>query len=414
MISNSPFDFEVFNAIKDEENRQNNTIDLIASENIVSKEVLEAQGSVLTNKYAEGYPRKRYYQGCQTIDVFEELAINRAKELFNCDFANVQPHSGSQANQAVFLALLNPGNCVMGLSLQSGGHLTHGSGVNLSGAWFKAVAYDVNPTTYLLDYDEIESLAKKYKPRLIIAGASAYPRKIDFKRFREIADSVGAYLLADIAHFAGLIVSDLYPSPFPYAHVVTSTTHKTLRGPRGGLILTNDEDLAKRIDKAIFPGIQGGPLMHTIAAKAVAFKEALAYSFKEYSRNMLDNAHMLSKVFTDNGFDVITGGTDSHIVLLNVGDITGKIAANLLEKAHIVCNKNTVPFDTKSPFVTSGVRLGSPSATTRGLGVKEFEEIGCIICDLLNDYRFNKTGENVEATKEKVISICQKFPTLLI
>jgi glycine hydroxymethyltransferase len=386
-------DPEVASAIAKEFGRQQDEIELIASENIVSRAVLDAAGSVLTNKYAEGYPAKRYYGGCQYVDIVEELAIERAKKLFNCGFANVQPNSGSQANQGVFNALLQPGDTIMGLSLAAGGHLTHGAPVNQSGKWFKAVHYGVHPETHLIDFDEVRKLAHEHKPKLIITGGSAYPRKIDFAQFRAIADEVGAYLLVDMAHFAGLVGAGLYPSPFPHAHVVTSTTHKTLRGPRGGIILTNDEALAKKFNSSIFPGIQGGPLMHVIAGKAVAFGECLQPEFKTYIQNVIDNAKAMGEVLVNAGFALVSGGTDSHLILVDLRpkNLTGNISEKALGRAHITCNKNGVPFDPAKPMVTSGIRLGSPAGTTRGFGVAEFRDVGRMIAEVLEGLA--KNGE---------------------
>lgn len=394
--------------------RQQNQIELIASENIVSRAVLEAQGSVLTNKYAEGYPGKRYYGGCEFVDVAEELAIERAKQLFGCGFANVQPNSGSQANQGVFLALLQPGDTFMGMSLAAGGHLTHGAAPNESGKWFNAVQYGVRKEDARIDYAEVESLAKQHKPKLIIAGGSAYPREIDFARFRQIADSVGAVFMVDMAHFAGLVAAGAYPSPFPHAHVVTTTTHKTLRGPRGGMILTNDETIAKKINSAIFPGLQGGPLMHVIAAKAVAFGEALQPAFKKYGEAVVANARTLSATLVARGVDIVSGGTDSHVVLVDLRPkkLTGKAAEASLENAGLTCNKNAIPFDPEKPFVTSGVRLGTPAGTTRGFGTKEFEEIGNLIGDVFDGLATNpdNNSEVEAAVRAKVQALCDRFP----
>lgn len=393
--------------------RQRNTLELIASENIVSKAVLEAISNVLTNKYAEGYPGKRYYGGCEFADEVEDIAIERAKLLFNCDYANVQPHSGSQANQAVFFALLNPGDTILGMSLNEGGHLTHGAAPNMSGRWFNAVQYGVDHNTGLIDYDKFSSLAKEHKPKLIIVGASAYPREIDFEKAREIADSVGAYLLADVAHYAGLITSGFYPSPIGFADVVTTTTHKTLRGPRGGMILSNNQDMAKKLNSAIFPGIQGGPLMNIIAAKAVAFKEALSPEFKIYSKNVIDNARALGDVIKARGYKLVTDGTDCHLILIDLRDksFTGKDADTSLDRSGITCNKNTVPGETRSPFITSGIRLGSPALTSRGLGIKDFEYVGNLICDVFD--RLSNGTENSDVEEEvrvKVKNLCKKYP----
>ena len=404
----------VLEAVKSEFHRQNDQIELIASENIVSKAVLEAQGTILTNKYAEGYPGKRYYGGCEHVDVVEEICIDRAKKLFDAGFANVQVHSGSQANQAVFLALLNPGDTIMGMSLAAGGHLTHGAPPNESGKWFNAVQYGVKKDDALIDFDEVESLALEHKPKLIIAGGSAYPRIIDFKRFKEIADSVGALLLVDMAHFAGLVATKQYPNPLQYADVVTTTTHKTLRGPRGGLVLTNNQDFAKKINSAVFPGLQGGPLMHVICAKAVAFGEALKPNFVDYIKNVILNAQVLSKVMIERGLEVVSGGTDTHLTLVDLRPkkLTGKDAERSLENAGITCNKNGVPFDPQSPFVTSGIRLGSPAGTSRGFGKNEFELIGNLIGDVLDGLeKNNENNDNVEKeVKIKVKSLCDKFP----
>jgi glycine hydroxymethyltransferase len=411
----SETDPEVFAAIQKEFGRQQHEIELIASENIVSQAVLDAAGSVLTNKYAEGYPGKRYYGGCQFVDVAEELAIERAKKLFNCGFSNVQPNSGSQANQGVFTALAKPGDTILGLSLAAGGHLTHGAPVNQSGKWFHAVHYMVKPDTHLIDMEEVKKLAHEHKPRIIIAGGSAYPRKIDFAAFRAIADEVGATFLVDMAHFAGLVAAGLIPSPFPHAHVVTTTTHKTLRGPRGGMILTNDEEIAKKVNSAIFPGIQGGPLMHVIAAKAVAFGEALRPDYKVYIKNVIDNAKALGEVMVQNGFALVSGGTDTHLILVDLRPkkITGNKAEKSLGRAHITCNKNGIPFDPEKPMVTSGIRLGSPAGTTRGFGVAEFQEIGRLISEVLDG--LSKNGEEgngavEEAVKAKATALCDRFP----
>ncbi len=408
-------DPEMASAIAKEFGRQQHEIELIASENIVSKAVLEAAGSVLTNKYAEGYPGKRYYGGCQFVDIAEELAIERAKKLFNCGFANVQPNSGSQANQGVFQALMKPGDTILGLSLAAGGHLTHGAPVNQSGKWFKAVHYGVDPVTHRINMDEVRKLAHEHKPQLLIAGGSAYPRVIDFAAFREIADEVGAKFLVDMAHFAGLVAAGLYPSPFPHAHVVTTTTHKTLRGPRGGMILTNDEDLAKKFNSAIFPGIQGGPLMHVIAGKAVAFGEALRPEFKIYIKNVMDNAKAMGEVMVQSGYALVSGGTDSHLILVDLRpkNLTGNISEKSLGRAHITCNKNGIPFDPAKPMVTSGIRLGSPAGTTRGFGVAEFQQIGHLICETLDGLAKNGEEGNASveaAVKAKAIALCDRFP----
>ena len=409
-------DSEIYDAIRGELSRQRNEIELIASENIVSRAVLEAQGSVLTNKYAEGYPGKRYYGGCQYVDVVENLAIERAKKLFGAAFANVQPNSGSQMNQAVFFALLKPGDTFMGLDLNSGGHLTHGSPVNMSGKWFNVVSYGVRRDDQRIDMDEVARIAHENKPKLILAGGTAYSRFWDWKRFREIADEVGAYLMVDMAHIAGLVAGGVHPSPVPYAHVVTSTTHKSLRGPRGGMILTNDEAIAKKINSAVFPGIQGGPLMHVIAAKAVAFGEALRPSFKTYAQNVVKNAKTLSARLIKNGLDIVSGGTDNHLMLVDLRpkNATGKRAESALSRAHITCNKNGIPFDPEKPFVTSGVRLGTPAGTTRGFGEKEFDEIGELISEVLDGLKAANSDEGnaaVEAhVREKVQALTERFP----
>ena len=408
-------DSEIYDAIRGELSRQRNEIELIASENIVSRAVLEAQGSVLTNKYAEGYPGKRYYGGCQYVDVVENLAIERAKKLFGAAFANVQPNSGSQMNQAVFFALLKPGDTFMGLDLNSGGHLTHGSPVNMSGKWFNVVSYGVRRDDQRIDMDEVARIARENKPKLILAGGTAYSRFWDWKRFREIADEVGAYLMVDMAHIAGLVAGGVHPSPVPYAHVVTSTTHKSLRGPRGGMILTNDEAIAKKINSAVFPGIQGGPLMHVIAAKAVAFGEALRPSFKTYAQNVVANAKTLSARLIKNGLDIVSGGTDNHLMLVDLRpkNATGKRAESALSRAHITCNKNGIPFDPEKPFVTSGVRLGTPAGTTRGFGEKEFDEIGELISEVLDGLKAANSDEGnaaVEAhVREKVQALTERF-----
>lgn len=409
-------DSEIYDAIRGELSRQRDEIELIASENIVSRAVLEAQGSVLTNKYAEGYPGKRYYGGCQYVDVVENLAIERAKKLFGAAFANVQPNSGSQMNQAVFFALLKPGDTFMGLDLNSGGHLTHGSPVNMSGKWFNVVSYGVRRDDQRIDMDEVARIARENKPKLILAGGTAYSRFWDWKRFREIADEVGAYLMVDMAHIAGLVAGGVHPSPVPYAHVVTSTTHKSLRGPRGGMILTNDEAIAKKINSAVFPGIQGGPLMHVIAAKAVAFGEALRPSFKTYAQNVVKNAKTLSARLIKNGLDIVSGGTDNHLMLVDLRpkNATGKRAESALSRAHITCNKNGIPFDPEKPFVTSGVRLGTPAGTTRGFGEKEFDEIGELISEVLDGLKAANSDEGnaaVEAhVREKVQALTERFP----
>jgi glycine hydroxymethyltransferase len=405
-------DLAIYNAIQSELRREETQVELIASENIASKAVLEAQGSVLTNKYAEGYAGRRYYNGCEYVDVVETLAIERLKQLFDCSFANVQPHSGCQANQSVMFALLKPEDTIMGMSLSSGGHLTHGSRVTLSGKWFVSTPYEVDPETYLIDYDDVMKRAEIHKPKLIIAGCSSYSRFIDFKRFREIADHVGAYLMVDMAHFAGLVAGGVYPSPLPYAHVVTSTTHKTLRGPRGGIVLTNEEELAKKIDSSVFPGIQGGPLMHVIAAKAVCFKEALEPSFKKYASDVVNNAKTMGNVLMERGYDVLTKGTDSHLIAVNtyIKNVTGNKASASLEKANITCNKNAIPFDTLSPAVGSGIRLGSPFCTTRGFNVKDFSDIAHWISDVLDAISSNNEEKIISDTKEKIIALCKKHP----
>ncbi len=408
-------DPQVWSAIEDERHRQQNEIELIASENIVSQAVIDAAGTLLTNKYAEGYPGRRYYGGCQYVDVVEQLAIDRAKRLFNCAFANVQPHSGSQANQSVMLALIKPGDTVLGMSLASGGHLTHGAPPNLSGKWFNAVQYGVREDNHLIDYDEVERLAKEHKPALIIAGGSAYPRVIDFPRFRAIADSVGAYLMVDMAHFAGLVAAGLHPSPLPHAHVVTTTTHKTLRGPRAGMVLSNDEGIGKKINSAVFPGLQGGPLMHIIAAKAVAFKEALAPSFKLYTQSVMDNAKALGETLVKGGVSLVSGGTDTHLMLVDLRPkkLTGKAAEIALGHANITCNKNGVPFDPEKPAITSGIRLGSPAGTTRGFGIAEFQMIGDMITEVLDGLAANGDVGNAEVeanVKQRAIELCGRFP----
>jgi glycine hydroxymethyltransferase len=408
-------DPEVADAINKEFDRQQHEIELIASENIVSKAVLEAAGSVLTNKYAEGYPGRRYYGGCQYVDIAEQLAIDRAKKLFGCEFANVQPHSGSQANQGVFMALAQPGDTILGLSLAAGGHLTHGAKVNQSGKWFKPVSYMVRPDTHLIDVDEVRKLANEHKPRIIIAGGSAYPRQIPFADFRKIADEVGAILMVDMAHFAGLVAGGLHPNPFPHAHVVTTTTHKTLRGPRGGMILTNDPDIAKKVNSAIFPGLQGGPLMHIIAAKAVAFGEALKPEFKIYAKNVIENAKAMGEVLVNSGFALVSGGTDTHLILVDLRPkkLTGNISEKALERAHITCNKNGIPFDPEKPMVTSGIRLGAPAGTTRGFGVAEFQQVGRMIAEVLDGLAQNgaEGNDSVESkVKAESIDLCKRFP----
>jgi glycine hydroxymethyltransferase len=408
-------DPEIAEAVKLELGRQRDDIELIASENIVSRAVLEAQGSVLTNKYAEGLPGKRYYGGCQFVDAAERLAIERATRLFGCRFANVQPHSGASANAEVFMALMQPGDTFMGLNLAAGGHLTHGSPVNLSGRWFKVVPYGVRRDDHLIDMDEVERLAKEHHPKVIVAGGSAYPRIIDFRRFRDIADEVGAYLMVDMAHFAGLVAGGAHPSPLPHAHVVTTTTHKTLRGPRGGAILTNDEELAKKLNAAVFPGMQGGPLMHVIAAKAVAFGEALRPSFRLYARNVVENAKALAETLKATGFDIVSGGTDTHLMLVDLRKkrLTGRVAEAALGRAHITCNKNGIPFDPEKPMVTSGVRLGTPAGTTRGFGIAEFRQVGDMIADVLDPLSRSGLEQDVEAERrvaEQVKRLVSRFP----
>ncbi len=402
-------------AIDKELDRQQNEIELIASENIVSRAVMEAQGSVMTNKYAEGYPGRRYYGGCEFVDIAEQLAIERAKQLFGCDFANVQPHSGSQANQGVFTALLQPGDTILGMNLASGGHLTHGAAPNQSGKWFDAVQYGVRQQDNRIDYDQVQALAGEHRPKLLIAGGSAIPRKIDFARMREIADSVGAYLLVDMAHFAGLVAGGQHPSPFPHAHVATTTTHKTLRGPRGGMILTNDETIAKKVNSAIFPGIQGGPLMHVIAAKAVAFGEALRPEFRDYTAQVVANARALADQLMKGGLDIVTGGTDTHVMLVDLRPkgVRGNATEAALGRANITCNKNGIPFDPEKPMVTSGVRLGTPAGTTRGFGEAEFRRIGDWIVEVVDGLAANgpEGNEAVEsAVKAKVRALCARFP----
>ena len=407
-------DPEVAEAIEHELVRQQDQIEMIASENIVSSAVLQAQGSVLTNKYAEGYSGRRYYGGCEYVDVVETLAIERAKKLFNCEFVNVQPHSGAQANQAVFLALLSPNDTVLGMSLASGGHLTHGSAPNLSGKWFNAVQYGVSRQTGLIDFDEVRDLAKEHMPKMILAGASAYPRQIDFSKFREIADEVGALLMVDMAHISGLVATGLHPSPVPYADIVTSTTHKTLRAGRGGIILTNNVELGKKINSAVFPGLQGGPLMHAIAGKAVGFKEALEPEFKTYIQSVIDNAIRLGEVLKERGLDLVSDGTDTHLVLVDLRPkgLTGNITEVSLEAAGITCNKNGVPFDPEKPMVTSGVRLGTPAGTTRGFGLSEFEQVGHIIGDVLDGLASNKSDNSVaeKQARAQILDLCKRFP----
>ena len=407
-------DPELDAAVRGELTRQQDQIELIASENIVSRAVLEAAGSVLTNKYAEGYPGRRYYGGCGYVDIAEDLARERAKMLFDCDFANVQPHAGAQANVAAYAAMMKPGDTLLGMSLAAGGHLTHGAPPSISGKWFDAVQYGVREDNALIDYDEVARLAQAHQPRVIVAGGSAYPRTIDFARFREIADTVGAYFMVDMAHFAGLVAGGAHPSPFPHAHVVTTTTHKTLRGPRGGLILTNDAELAKKINSAIFPGTQGGPLMHVIAAKAVALGEALRPEFGSYAAAVVTNAKMLAATIAEGGFDIVSGGTDTHLMLVDLRPkgLTGKAAEESLERAGITCNKNGVPFDPEKPTVTSGVRLGSPAATTRGFGAEEFREVGRMICTVLDGLteKRNDNAETESRIRKEVARLCDRFP----
>ena len=408
-------DPELFSTIEKENKRQEQEIELIASENITSLAVMQAQGSVMTNKYAEGYSGKRYYGGCEFVDLAEDLAIKRIKELFNCEFANVQPNSGSQANQAVFMSLMKPGDTFLAMDLASGGHLTHGAKPNLSGKWFNAVHYGVNKKTELIDYAQVEELAKIHKPKVIIAGGSAIPRQIDFKEFRRIADTVGAFLMVDMAHFSGLAAAGCHPNPLEFADVATSTTHKTLRGPRGGIILTNNVDLAKKFNSAVFPGLQGGPLMHVIAAKAVAFGEALRPDFKTYQEDVIKNAKILSSTLEKRGFRIVTGGTDTHVILVDVGskNIKGNDAEKSLGNANITCNKNSIPFDTEKPMVTSGIRLGTPAGTTRGFGKSEFTNIGNWIADVLEQLQINGIANNENAeleVKNKVIKLCENYP----
>ena len=408
-------DPELFSTIEKENKRQEQEIELIASENITSLAVMQAQGSVMTNKYAEGYSGKRYYGGCEFVDLAEDLAIKRIKELFNCEFANVQPNSGSQANQAVFMSLMKPGDTFLAMDLASGGHLTHGAKPNLSGKWFNAVHYGVNKKTELIDYAQVEELAKIHQPKVIIAGGSAIPRQIDFKEFRRIADTVGAFLMVDMAHFSGLAAAGCHPNPLEFADVATSTTHKTLRGPRGGIILTNNVDLAKKFNSAVFPGLQGGPLMHVIAAKAVAFGEALRPDFKTYQEDVIKNAKILSSTLEKRGFRIVTGGTDTHVILVDVGskNIKGNDAEKSLGNANITCNKNSIPFDTEKPMVTSGIRLGTPAGTTRGFGTSEFTNIGNWIADVLEQLQINGIANNKNAeleVKNKVIKLCENYP----
>ena len=408
-------DPDIARVLGNELTRQKDQIELIASENIVSKAVMQVQGSVLTNKYAEGYPGRRYYGGCEHVDVAEELAIERVRKLYDCAYANVQPNSGSQANQAVFQALIKPGDTVLGMSLAAGGHLTHGAAPNQSGKWFNAVQYGVRRDDHRIDFDEVEALAKEHQPKLIIAGGSAYPRIIDFARFREIADSVGAYLLVDMAHISGLVAGGAHPSPLPYAHAVTTTTHKTLRGPRGGLILSNDEALGKKFNSAIFPGIQGGPLMHVIAAKAVAFAEALQPEFKLYIQQVVNNARALADTLQGHGFDIVSGGTENHLVLVDLRPkvLTGDVSENALERANITCNKNGVPFDPEKPMVTSGIRLGTPAGTTRGFGVGEFRHVGDLIAEVLDAVAAadgQPVPEAEAGVRDQVKALCTQFP----
>ena len=405
-------DNEIYSLIQKELKRQQDQIELIASENIVSPAVMAAQGSVLTNKYAEGYPHRRYYHGCEFVDEVETLAIERAKKLFGAAFANVQPHSGSQANTAVYVALLQPNDTIMGMSLDAGGHLTHGAKVSFSGKWLHSVCYGVQKDTGLIDYDEVERLAEEYKPRLIIAGGSAYPRQIDFARFRKIADKVGAYLMVDMAHFAGLVAGGVHPNPLMWADVVTTTTHKTLRGPRGGMILTNREDLAKKINSAVFPGTQGGPLEHVIAAKAVCFKEDLSDSFKAYTAQVVQNAKALGEALKERGLALVSGGTDTHLLLVDLRpkNVTGDVVAELLDRAHITCNKNAIPFDPMPPKVTSGIRLGTPAGTTRGFTEKEFYEIGNLIADVIEAVWMPEQNKVVEEVGHKAVELCRRFP----
>ncbi|MBX9840224.1 MAG: serine hydroxymethyltransferase [Xanthobacteraceae bacterium] len=408
-------DPEIAEAIRLELGRQRDEIELIASENIVSRAVLEAQGSVMTNKYAEGLPGRRYYGGCQYVDIAENLALDRVKRLFGAAFANVQPHSGASANVAAFMALMQPGDTFLGLNLAAGGHLSHGSPVNVSGKWFKAVPYSVRRDDHRIDMDEVRKLAEQHKPKVIVAGGSAYPRIIDFKGFREIADSVGARLMVDMAHFAGLVAGGAHPSPFPHAHVVTSTTHKTLRGPRGGFILTNDEELGKKINSAVFPGMQGGPLMHVIAAKAVAFGEALRPAFKLYAKNVADNARALAEVLKNKGLDIVSGGTDTHLMLVDLRPkrLTGKVAEAALGRAHMTCNKNGIPFDPEKPAITSGIRLGTPAGTTRGFGIAEFRQVGELIAEVLDALSHRNADEDAAveaAVREKVKRLISRFP----
>ena len=412
----SEADPELSGSIVKELGRQRQEIELIASENIVSRAVLEAQGSIMTNKYAEGYPGRRYYGGCQYVDIAEQLAIDRVTSLFGCDFANVQPNSGSQANQAVMMALIKPGDTILGMSLDAGGHLTHGARPNMSGKWFNAIQYGVHAETGRIDYEQVEALAREHKPALIIAGGSAYSREIDFARFRAIADEVGAWFWVDMAHFAGLVAGGVHPSPFPHAHVASSTTHKTLRGPRGGLVLTNDADIAKKVNSAVFPGLQGGPLMHVIAAKAVAFGEALSPQFSDYAKQVVENAKVLASTLVEGGLEIVSGGTDTHLFLVDLRpkNLTGKDSEASLERAFITCNKNGVPNDPQKPTITSGIRLGTPAGTTRGFGPAEFREIGKLIIEVLDGLRAANSEEGngavEQAVKEKVLRLTGRFP----
>jgi glycine hydroxymethyltransferase len=405
-------DPDVYDSIQKEFSRQQNHIELIASENIVSRAVLETQGSVLTNKYAEGYSGKRYYGGCEFVDIAEDLAIERAKKLFNCNFANVQPHSGAQANGAVFLALIKPGDTILGMGIDQGGHLTHGAAPAMSGKWFNAIAYGVRKDNGLIDYDAVKDLAIKHKPKLIIAGGSAYSRIIDFKIFKDIAKEVGAYLLVDMAHFSGLVAGGVYPNPIEYADVVTSTTHKVLRGPRGGIILTNNEELAKKFNSAVFPGLQGGPLMHVIAGKAVCFKEALSDNFKSYAKSVVENARALSETLKNLGYTIFSGGTDTHLILIDLRPfkLTGKDASDSLGRANITCNKNGIPYDDQKPWITSGIRLGTPACTTRGFSANEFKTVGVLIDQVLRGLISNNSSQVEKEVQEKVKSLCAAFP----
>ena len=405
-------DPDVYDSIQKEFSRQQNNIELIASENIVSRAVLETQGSVLTNKYAEGYSGKRYYGGCEFVDIAEDLAIERAKKLFNCNFANVQPHSGAQANGAVFLALIKPGDTILGMGIDQGGHLTHGAAPAMSGKWFNAIAYGVRKDNGLIDYDAVKDLAIKHKPKLIIAGGSAYSRIIDFKIFKDIAKQVGAYLLVDMAHFSGLVAGGVYPNPIEYADVVTSTTHKVLRGPRGGIILTNNEELAKKFNSAVFPGLQGGPLMHVIAGKAVCFKEALSDNYKSYAKSVVENARALSETLKNLGYTIFSGGTDTHLILIDLRPfkLTGKDASDSLGRANITCNKNGIPYDDQKPWITSGIRLGTPACTTRGFSANEFKTVGVLIDQVLKGLISNNSSQVEKEVQEKVKSLCAAFP----